>query len=393
MWPEKHGKTYRVRDLVAGSKVTIASGYRTKTAAKEAIAVMKADQLRGEWVDPRAGSILLAEWVAIWWPTHKLTYGSETSVKSEGGRIKNHILPLLGQYEVGEIDPLVVKAWVAQMLAGDEELDREPLAPKSIRNVHGLLYAIMQEAVVQRIIRTNPCARTGLPKIEHKEQRYLTDAEIARLVLAMPPHWRPLVVLLVSTGLRWSEAAGLRVKTVDVLARSVRVEEVLHELSAGGDLVVGPPKTDKSRRTVTVPAAVAELLVPLVSMRERDAHVFLGPDGGDVRYRKFWRIFVRCAAAAGLEGLRIHDLRHTHAAHLISAGVPLTGVQRRLGHASIMVTSDLYGHLLPVVDENIIAAVEASLAKIDLGGIVGEMGGGQRGATRFNKQELAGQAA
>jgi len=389
MWIEKNGPSYRIRDLVGGKKITVSAGFPTKTAAKRALTLLESDKLRGEYVDPRAGKTKLADWVALWWPAHQVKL-KPTSAKSEGARIRNHILPLLGEYELGEIDPMVVKAWVAGLLAGED--GREPLSPKSIRNAHGLLYAIMQEAVHQRLIKANPCQRTGLPRVVHTEQRYLTEAEVGRLVEAMPVHWRPLVVVLAATGLRWAEAAGLKVKHIDVLARTLRVEECLHELSAGAALVTTDPKTTQSRRTVTYPVEVAEVLAHLIAGRDRDEHVFVDPGGGPVRYRKFWRIYVRAAARAGLEGLRIHDLRHTHAAHLIAGRVPLTGIQHRLGHSSITVTSDLYGHLLPVVDDDILAATSASLSKINFRGVIGETTGDQSGATRTSPEQPAGQA-
>lgn len=388
MWVEKNGHTFRIRDLVAGKKLTVAAGYTTKTAAKKAMTVLQADKLRGDYVDPRGGKTKLADWVAIWWPTHQIKL-KPTSVKSEGARIRNHVLPLLGDYELGELDPLVIKAWVAQLLAGDEELNRDPLAPKSIRNAHGLLYAIMQEAVHQKLIRANPCQRTGLPRIPHKEMRFLTEVEVARLVGEMPTYWQPIVLLLAATGMRWAEVCGLMVKHVDVLARTLRVEQALHELSAASPLVLTEPKTERSRRTLTYPPEVADVLARLVAARGREEYVFTEPDGKSaVRYRRFWRLYVKHAARAGLEGLRIHDLRHTHAAHLIAGKVPLTGVQRRLGHSSITVTSDLYGHLLPVVDEDITKATSLLLSMIDFRGIVGETVGEQRPATDSTGRQL-----
>lgn len=391
MWVEKNGPTYRIRDLVHGKKVSVQSGFPTKTAAKKVMTVLEGEQIQGTYVDPRGGRMLLSEFAAIWWPTHAVTL-QPTSVKSEGGRLRNHILPLLGDYKLAEVDRLVVVGWVAELLAGNEE--RDPLAEKTIRNVHGVLYSLMQAAVDGQLIRANPCYRTGLPKVPHKEMRFLDEAETARLVAATPPYWRPLVVTLLATGVRWSEAAGLRVKAVDVLGRTLRIEETLHEIGRSLPLVEGPTKTPQSRRTITYPPAVAGVLVPLVSMRDRDARVFLGEDGEPVRYGWWWRLWVKITAAAGLVGLRTHDLRHTHAAHLISDGVPLTGVQRRMGHSSITVTSDMYGHLLPVVDEKIDAAVENLLSKVDFGLVVGEFvgetGTEQRGTTGTVREEQAG---
>jgi integrase len=392
VWIEKHGPTYRIRDLVAGRKTTVQGGFPTKTSAKTSMKVLEGEKITGTYIDPRAGRITVQEWAAIWWPTKAITL-RPGSVKSEGARLRNHILPLLGGLQLDEIDRLVVTGWIAELLAGDEE-GRKPLAEKTIRNVHGVLYSLMQAAVDQRLIRSNPCYRSGLPKVEYKERRYLDDAEIARLVTAIPVHWRPMVVLMAATGLRWSEMAGLKVKTVDVLTRTLRVEETRHELMAGQPLVAGPPKTVQSRRTVTYPPEVAELLVPLVSMRHRDAYVFTGVEDRELRQRHFWKyVWLPATVAAGLEKLRIHDLRHTHAAHLISAGVPLTGIQRRFGHSSITVTSDMYGHLLPVVDENIMVAVVASLSKIDFGGILGEPTGEQPEPAGKNGEQPAAQRA
>jgi integrase len=406
MWVEKNGPTYRIRDVVRGKKTTVKSGFPTKTAAKKVMTVLEGEKLTGTYIEPSAGQMLLVDWAISWWRTHQVKL-QPASVKSEGARLRNHIVPLLGDYQLGDVTRLVVRDWVVCLLSGaasigadepepGEEPARRPLAEKTIRNAHGVLYAMMQDAVDNRLIRGNPCYRTGLPRVRFREQRYLDEAEIGRLVEATPTHWRPQVVLMLSTGLRWSEAAGLRVKNVDVLARTLRVEETRHELSGGSPLVIGPPKTAHSRRTVTYPPEVAALIVPLVSMRHRDAHLFTAADGTELRQRKFWKgVWLRATMAAGLEGLRIHDMRHTHASHLIADNVPLTGIQRRLGHSSITVTSDMYGHLLPVVDTNIIAATTRSLSKVDfsggVGGTIGESNTEKLGATLIRTDVIPAQ--
>jgi integrase len=126
---------------------------------------------------------------------------------------------------------------------------------------------------------------------------------------------------------------------------------------------------------------VAAALAGLVAGRDRDEQLFLTPTGKTVRTRNFRRTWQKALKRAGLEGLRIHDLRHTHAAMLISAGRSLTAIQRRLGHSSIAVTSDLYGHLREEVDEGILAAVEEALAGVDLDALSGR-GRGRAGRRR-----------
>lgn len=371
MWIEKNGPAYRIRDLVRGKKVTIQTGYPTKTAAKNAMVLFKAEALQGTALLPRGGAITLAQFVDEWWPHYEKSL-KPTAVQSEGNRIRNHILPLLGHLTLDELDGPAVQQWVADLGAGvgpwpeSTRGKRKPLAPKTIGNCHGILHTICGAAIAAKRIRLNPCSSTKLPRREPKEMRFLTDPEIARLVAALPAHWRPLVMLLVATGLRWGEAIGLRAGRVDLLAKrpQLTVVEQLQELASTGELVFQSPKTAKGRRTVSFTKQVALLLAPLVAGKKSDEVVFTAPKGGLVRTRNFRRIWVRACEDAGLEGLRIHDLRHTHAAILISSGRPLSAISRRLGHSSIAVTDLLYGHLREDVDEGIIAAIEEAMSGI-----------------------------
>lgn len=372
MWVERNGPAYRIRDLVGGRKVTLQGGYPTKTAAKAAMIALRSDQLRGDFIDPRGGRLTLDAWLDTWLPAYEVSL-KPTAAHSELGRIRNHIRPLLGQHALDELDSLAVQQWVARLLRGGA--GRKPLAPKTVRNCHGILHKILSAAVTARLIRANPCADTALPKRVHHEMRFLTEPEFARLLAAVPEHWRALVLLLGSTGLRWGEAIGLRVGRVDLLARPPRltVVEQLQEMSSTGEMLWQSPKSERSRRTVTFTPKVAEALAGHVLGGRNDV-VFTAPMGGLVRTRNFRRGWIKWTAAAGLAGLRIHDLRHTHAAWLISSGrVSLTAIQHRLGHSSIAVTSDLYGHLLPAVDDEILAAVEAALSGVDLDDIAAEV--------------------
>lgn len=385
MWPEKHGKTYRIREEIGDRKVTVASGFATKTEARNAIVLLRADQLRGDALVPRGGKMLLREWVDVWLPLYEASVKPSTA-KSETRRVRNHILPLLGHLPLEELEePVLVLRWMGD-LAGGRHPSGIKLAPKSVRNCHGLLYKILQAAVKSRLIRHNVCTETAksLPARAHKEMRFLTDPEIGRLIAAMDPRYRPLVLLLVGTGLRWGEAIGLRVKHVDVLAGKLTVLQTLHEIA--GQHVFTEPKTARSRRTVSFTKQVGGALAGLVVGKEREDMVFTAPTGGMIRHSKWYeRVWQPACVAAGLGGweqagqrrryvgLRVHDLRHTHAAILISDGRPLSAISRRLGHSSVAITDTLYGHLREEVDEGMLAAVDAALAGIDLDALDAEV--------------------
>lgn len=393
MWPEKHGKIWRVRDTIAGRKETISpkGGFPSKTAAKTWMIGLMADKSRGEYIDPRAGRLALGDWIDAWWPGYSASLKPSARISAEG-ILRRYVRPVFDDTALDDITPLDVQSWTAQMLTGKHPGARKPLSVKTIRNAHGLLHKVFSEAIRQRLLRANPCERTGLPERTHHEMRFLTEPEAERLLAAIGEHYRPLVLLLLATGLRWSEAAGLKAANVDVLERQLRVVETMQELASTSELVFVPPKSRMSRRTVSFTRSVAAELVPLVANKGRTELVFRAHQGGPVRYRVFRKTWVKAIKAAGLDGLRIHDTRHTHAAWLISSGAPLTAISRRLGHASISVTSDMYGHLLPAVDEGIIATLDKALPD-QLGGILGETSADSRLLTSTADHSGPGQSA
>jgi Phage integrase family len=174
-----------------------------------------------------------------------------------------------------------------------------------------------------------------LPKIEREEMRFLTPAEIARLADAIRPGYRALVLVGAYGGLRIGELAGLRRSRVDLLRGTVEVAEIVTEV--GGRLRVGPPKTRASRRTVGLPRAVVEeLAAHLATPAPPDTFVFTAPKGGPLRVIAFRaRIWRPATRNAGLDDLRIHDLRHTAVALWIAAGANPKEVAARAGHTSV----------------------------------------------------------
>lgn len=355
MWVEKNGPTWRVRDLVDGKKVTIKSGFETKTEASKYATGEKADKLRGDQLKPQAGQASVGEFIQRWWASHSRGL-KPSGRRSEGSRVRNHLLTGPGVLTFDEIEPEVIQTWVWDL--ADE------MSPKTVRNVHGLLYVAMDAAVNARLIRRNPCSKTKMPEAVDKEMMFLTEPEAARLVAALPEEHRALVVTALGTGMRWGEIIGLRVGRVDILARKLTVLETVTDMVGAEDgFVTGTPKTRASQRTITLPGDVLDVLIALVAGRGRLEWVFTRTKGALPVARQHWgeTVWRPAVKRAGLEGLRFHDLRHTHASWLISGSVPLTAVQRRLGHESIATTSDRYGHLLAAVDTDIMAVLDLAL--------------------------------
>jgi integrase len=224
------------------------------------------------------------------------------------------------------------------------------LAAATVQKAYQLLGKVLGAAVDAGMLAQSPCRRVPLPKIEREKMRFLTPAEVARLADAIVPRYRVLVLVGAYGGLRIGELAGLRRKRVDLLRGTIQVAEILVEVR--GVLHIGPPKTRASRHRVGLPRFVVdELAAHLGAPGDSEAFVFTAPQGGPLRLPAFRaRVWRPATRAAGLEGLRIHDLRHTAVALWIAAGANPKEVSARAGHSSVSFTLDRYGHLYPEAD-------------------------------------------
>lgn len=262
--------------------------------------------------------------------------------------------------------PLITRTHVASIV---NRMDRAGRAPKTIKQAIHLLSTVMQRAVDEGLIATNPCRGIRLPDQARPdtatEARFLTHDEAARLIAATPAHYKPLVTFLFGTGVRISEATAVQARHVNLEAGTVRIEQAWKRVP-GGDppWQIGPPKTRRSRRTVN--AAVPALLAvkPLLG-KPRDL-VFTTASGGPVRLANFYTNVWRPACErAGLDpSPRIHDTRHTHASWLISDGMSLEQVQDQLGHESILTTRNVYGHLLPALGVAVGRSASAAMSRV-----------------------------
>jgi integrase len=182
--------------------------------------------------------------------------------------------------------------------------------------------------------------------------RFLDADEVWRLADTIDPRYRAFVVTGAFTGMRPGELRALRLDHVNMLGRTIQVEETLADVR--GHVQVGPVKTAASRRQIKMPKLLVDALARHLHTYPAtgDGFVFTAPNGGPIRKDNFRRrTWLPAVAAAGLEGVRVHDLRHTHAALLIAQGEHPKVIQSRLGHASITTTLDRYGHLFEGLDE------------------------------------------
>ncbi len=329
---------------------------RSKTFAKKGEAERflidtETAKAEGAWVDPALGRVHFAEYTDRWLEsTAHLRQGTRANIE---GRLRTHLLPYFGPMPLATIRPIDVRTWLSQMM-------KKNRAPATVNASYRTLAKILRTAEIDGVIVRSPCIGIELPReTSHQEMRFLEAEEIHRLSEALDARYQGLIYAAAYTGMRWGELAGLKIDRLNLLRGSVDVVQALTEVS--GRLSVGPTKTG-ARRTVLLPRFLAQMLGEHIGrFPSEDGYVFTSAEAKPLRRRNFYRRHFKPAVArAGLDpGLRFHDLRHTCVALLIAQGHHPKTIQEHLGHSSIRLTLDRYGHLYPSLTERLRQGLDA----------------------------------
>lgn len=320
--------------------------FPSKTEADGFLSVQHADILRGDWVNPNLGKITVEDWAKVWRATQRNLRPSTERLYDT--LLRNHVLPALGQRTLASISVDDVEAWIAELLAKDG------LSSTTANRAFRVLRQMLKVAVRRKRIPFSPCDGVHPPRDARTEMLFLTPAQVADLADGIDRHHRTLVLMAVYSGLRWGELAGLKVARLDLINRRVAVVE---QLSGGR---TSAPKTDAGRRVVTLPLWLMPHLEEEIAGKSLRDYVFTACEGGPLTNpsnftRRVWKPAVRNSLPPELHALRFHDLRHTAVAIAIASGAAKNpkALQMRMGHSSITLTLDRYGHLLPGQDAEI----------------------------------------
>jgi integrase len=251
-----------------------------------------------------------------------------------------------------------------------------PLSAKTVHHIAGVVNSALSTAVRWKLIKSNPMDAVVLPKVAKKEARALDPSQLTWYMNAV--HACGLYEFLMidaATGCRRGELLALTWPDVSFHSRVVSISKSLEQTKAG--LRVKPTKTERPRQ-ISIPQSAIEILKIIQATQEHNRSmfgadyrrdldlVFCGPDGS---YLKPDSVSSKCsliAKQAGLKSVSLHTLRHSHGSLLLSAGVPLPVVSKRLGHSSPHVTAMVYSHALPK-DEEAAAEIWDSAFRMDNG--------------------------
>ena len=318
----------------------------------------------GEHVSPNR--LTVERWLSTWLGAVGDEVAPNTSERY-GEIVRNFLIPALGNLPLAKLNPGHIQEAYNRWATGGRR-DGKPggLSPRTRGHIHRVLSAALGRAVEQQFLPRNPADvfKKRLPKVERREMATLTLEQSAALLDAIRHsrvYWPVLISL--STGMRRGEILALRWRNVDLDRCSLRVVESLEQTQAG--IRFKAPKSEKTR-AITIPTFAVEELRQLkrqqaesllaLGVRQSGETLLCGRQDGDPLLPQsltceFTRLLFRLKLK-DLPRVRFHDLRHSHATQLLSAGVHPKVAQERLGHSSIAMTIDLYSHVTATMQED-----------------------------------------
>lgn len=257
--------------------------------------------------------------------------------------VRRHLVPALGHRLLTQLAPSDVDAY----------LERDDLDPQTRRHHRATLRRILADAVRDNIVGRNVAALSRPPRMYKAERTYLTTAQVRRIIEeARDERLWPLWIVIVTTGLRVSEALGLAWSDIDLANATLTVRHQLARVD--GQWVRTAPKTRRSRRTIPLTPQAVDALTEQHARQdaERAEHprpidglVFTTATGQPIHSTNILPTWYATLRRLGLPRVTTHDLRHSAASMMLAAGVPLPVIAEILGHSTMRVTADLYAHV------------------------------------------------
>ena len=282
--------------------------------------------------------------------------------------MRKYVLPNIGSHKLRSLRPEHVRKLHRDIMSASSSLS-------TVQRAHAVLRSMLSEAMREQYVDRNVASLVRAPRGERVDVKWWTASEATAFLDSIEDH--PLVglfTLALALGMRRGELLGLRWQDVDLEGKKLHIRQTIQRLGKAEGLVIGPPKTSRSRRSIPLPKLCIVALEKrrIVQQADRDRIgeawtdfdlVFTSVAGSAIDPSNLRRSFIAAVSIACVPQIRFHDLRHTCATLLVSQGVPMRVVMEILGHSTMAITSDLYSHVMPAVLTEAVSAVSASLVR------------------------------
>lgn len=369
-WVEQRGGSWRVRFRRDDGSIGDITGFPNKTAAADYADDLESQQRSGTWIDPAGGQTTLAEFVdPDWFDALDVDPRTEQNYRQ---RWRNHIQPRWGDAALASITSLNAHAWAKKLRA-------RGLAPVTVDGIMKVFTMMLADAVDEKLLAANPIRPRRRGRRRHtggtREKTWAEPTQTLDVADQASAWYGPwggvLIVTGAWTGARWGELTGLRRPNLhlhDDDTGNLVIDPhtgALHE-DSDGRLWLGPPKTEESARTISLPPFLVRQLRAHLETHTHE-HVFITVERQLHRRSNFSRRAMRPAADGNLDvtkprvrlesacpGLTFHGLRHSHKTWMIADGVPEVAQAARLGHTLQDKIQKTYSHVAAEVEARLL---------------------------------------
>ena len=293
----------------------------------------------------------MASWVKTWYEVYAEPRIRPNTKAYYTNYIENHIIPGIGSVPLDKLTTIQIQRFYNDLQKSGRvqrknfpPLKDASLSPRVVRGVHTLLHNCLEQAVAEHLLLANPAQGCKLPQLE-KERNEDPAARENRPVSCRSGKERIAggLLLELTTGLRRGELLALQWTDLDIENRTLAVTKQVNRIN--GELVVSPPKTRNSVRTLALPQQAVDLLIAEHKKHPRNPYLFPSPKTGTMYDPDaFRRTHDKILKAIGAEHIRFHDLRHTFATLSLKSGVDVKTLSGALGHYSAGFTLNTYTH-------------------------------------------------
>lgn len=350
------GNSYRimVSYFEDGKRQQVTKTTHSKRQAEKLKTEMLAEIDKGTFIKPVNLTVgaFLNQWLdgyvrsTVSSKTHKL-YSYITRV---------HLIPAFGSLPLQQLRPQHIQALYADKL-------QQGLSPRTVQLHHVTLHKALDNAIKTGILVRNPMDAVDTPKVERHEMKTMTEADISLLLNeAKNGEYYCLFFAYLFTGMRRGEALSLRWSDVDLLGRQLSVNKTMQVMNK--TVTFKEPKTNCSRRQIALTPSTCVVLklhreeqnavrqrMELPPASDNDL-VFCHYDGKPYLPDSITHAWIKISRRCGLDGVRLHDARHTHATLMLKSGTSPKVIQERLGHSNFSTTMNLYAHVSPGMQQD-----------------------------------------
>lgn len=330
------------RSVTGKTQKEVAQKLKAATAALDA----------GTYIAP--SKMTVGDWLDIWQQDYLGSVKPRT-LDSYRTTVETHLKPAFGAVKLDALATHEIQRFYNSLQKGQGP--RQPLSPKTIRNVHGVLHKALQQAVELGYLRNNPATACKLPRVEKTEIKPLDSEAIEKfLEAAKGHHYESVYIVTLFTGMREGEVLGLTWDCVDFDKGTITINKQLQKERRGtGAYHLVSPKNGKGRKIT--PAQTVMDILRAQQQKQSDWKGFVGEAWEDSDFvftdqmghhlsaQTVYLHFKKLASKAGYPNARFHDLRHSYAVAALQSGDDIKTVQENLGHHTAAFTLDVYGHV------------------------------------------------